>query len=72
MNLVLELEKYQHQKVDAITTIRHLTNAVNREYVIEVLAIVNLISRIEQGDAERSMIGKLIGGISRADQANTN
>ena len=47
--------------MDAITTIRDITRAISRNYAVETLAIVNLITKIEQGDESRSMITRLIG-----------
>lgn len=64
VDLIRVLENYQHGKVDAITTIRDITRAISRNYAVETLAIVNLITKIEQGDESRSMITRLIGGIS--------
>lgn len=64
VGLIKVLENYQHGRVDAITTIRDITRAISRDYAVETLAVVNLITKIEQGDESRSMITRLIGGIS--------
>lgn len=56
------LEEYLSKKIDAIQAIRDLTGMFNPDYALDILVIVNQITRIEQGDLDpetfRSMLDK--------------
>lgn len=53
------LDEYVEGKRDAIETIRTLTGIVREDNAISILAIVNQITRIEQGDMDKDLFKDL-------------
>lgn len=53
------INEYADGKKDAITTIRTLTAMFNPDFAIDVLALVNQITRVEQGDLDRDLFRDL-------------
>jgi len=54
-------KKYIEGKTDAITTIRALSGIVQSDTAVDVLAVICMITRVEQGDLEMDLFAELIG-----------
>lgn len=59
MTLADLLIEYADKKRDAISVIRTLSGMFNPDHAINILTIVNQITRVEQGDMDREMFKKL-------------
>jgi len=56
------IENYINGKTDAITVIRTLSGAFNPDHAIDILLIICMITRVEQGDLEKDLFKELVFG----------
>jgi hypothetical protein len=54
------LEKYIKGETNAIALIRVLTGIVRMENVIDILAIINMVTRVEQGDLDKETFKSIL------------
>lgn len=59
MTLIDLLNKYLNKDIDAISTIRRLTSIFNPEAAIDILSLINSITRHEQGDIDTKTFRKV-------------
>lgn len=59
MTLGQLVHDYADEKIDAIEAIRTLTGIINPDYAIDILALVNQITRVEQRDLDRETLKSL-------------
>ena len=55
------LIRYIKNQEDAISTIRQLSGIFNPDHAVDTLAIICLITRVEQGDADRESVLSILG-----------
>lgn len=55
------VKQYADGEIDAIALIRILSGMFNPDHAVSLLAIINFITRIEHGDADRQLLLDLYG-----------
>lgn len=61
MTIIEALQEYADKKTTAIKLIRSMTGTVRAEMAIDVLALVNQITRIEEGDLDMETFKEMYG-----------
>ena len=55
------IEQYLNGDIDAIQAIRDMTGIINPDAAVDIIVVINMVTRHKQGDLDTETFKKLVG-----------